>query len=393
MAESNKRYCPKCRKTFADTNFYTYKDGTKAELCKYCLTMHVDNWDASTYEWILKDFDVPYIPSKWNSLRERAVAKNPKKPLTGISVLGKYLSSMKIKPWGQYGYADTAALCQKQDEDAALLGTPREQMEEKLKNMEIAFENGEITEAQLQTYKEVYAEPQNPDYGTPEIYGVPEQSNNSFVENSPFEQVEIIDIGADLPQEDKIYLAMKWGRLYTAAEWVQLEQQYKSFTDSFDIHDPARIDTLKFICKTSLKGDPDSYQKLARVYDAQMKAGKFTEAQKKEDKGTEFSGYGQIVAFCEKEGGFIPRLETHTDRDIADKDLHDMKSWVRDLIEQDPMVFKQIEQYIKKRENADEQERDKLAAMAQGEEYYTVTDEDMTAYNASIDEQMEDDWA
>ena len=26
-------YCEKCQKTMKDTNFYTYKDGTKAELC------------------------------------------------------------------------------------------------------------------------------------------------------------------------------------------------------------------------------------------------------------------------------------------------------------------------------------------------------------------------
>ena len=31
------------------------------------------------------------------------------------------------------------------------------------------------------------------------------------VNDNPFEQVEIIDVGADLTQEDKIYLAMKWG--------------------------------------------------------------------------------------------------------------------------------------------------------------------------------------
>ena len=53
--------------------------------------------------------------------------------------------------------------------------------------------------------------------------------------------------------------------------------------DSFDIQGAARIDTLKMICKTSLKmneaidcGDIDSYQKLSRVYDSMMKSAKFT---------------------------------------------------------------------------------------------------------------------
>jgi hypothetical protein len=58
---------------------------------------------------------------------------------------------------------------------------------------------------------------------------------------------------------------------------------------SFDIQGAARIDTLKKICKTSLKmdqaidsGDIDSYQKLSRVYDTMMKSAKFTEAQNKD---------------------------------------------------------------------------------------------------------------
>ena len=46
MAEQ--RYCSKCRKTMADTNFYTYKDGSKCELCKSCLTMHINNFEPDT---------------------------------------------------------------------------------------------------------------------------------------------------------------------------------------------------------------------------------------------------------------------------------------------------------------------------------------------------------
>ena len=62
-----------------DTNFYTYKNGQKFEQCKSCLTMHIDNFDESTYLWILEKADVPYIPQEWNVLRDRAYAKNPKK--------------------------------------------------------------------------------------------------------------------------------------------------------------------------------------------------------------------------------------------------------------------------------------------------------------------------
>ena len=70
-------YCSKCGKTMAETNFYTYKDGTKAELCKACLTMHINNWDPQTFLWLLEQFDIPYIESEWNTLRDRAYQKDP----------------------------------------------------------------------------------------------------------------------------------------------------------------------------------------------------------------------------------------------------------------------------------------------------------------------------
>jgi hypothetical protein len=46
---------------------------------------------------------------------------------------------------------------------------------------------------------------------------------------------------------------MKWGRTYTAAEWVELEKTYTEMMNSFDIHDADSKNTLIFICKTNLK--------------------------------------------------------------------------------------------------------------------------------------------
>jgi hypothetical protein len=30
--------------------------------------MHVNNWDSSTFMWILQECDVPYVPDEWNKL-------------------------------------------------------------------------------------------------------------------------------------------------------------------------------------------------------------------------------------------------------------------------------------------------------------------------------------
>jgi hypothetical protein len=45
--------CEKCNKSMDEGQFYTYKDGQKTELCKKCLTLHIDNFDESTFLWLL----------------------------------------------------------------------------------------------------------------------------------------------------------------------------------------------------------------------------------------------------------------------------------------------------------------------------------------------------
>lgn len=52
--ELDRIYCSKCGKTLNKKQFYTsnnlekYPDGI-VPICKKCLTMHVDNFDSSTY--------------------------------------------------------------------------------------------------------------------------------------------------------------------------------------------------------------------------------------------------------------------------------------------------------------------------------------------------------
>jgi len=91
-------------------------------------------------------------------------------------------------------------------------------------------------------------------YGQPQSYAdALKQAKNPFQEQNFMSENDIIDPGANLSDEDKMYLAVKWGRLYRPSQWVALEQLYNEFMSSFDIQGAARIDTLKMICKTSLK--------------------------------------------------------------------------------------------------------------------------------------------
>jgi hypothetical protein len=70
--------------------------------------MHVDNWNSDTYLWILQEVDVPYVPEEWNKLL--ATYGKDRAKLTGMSILGRYLSKMKLKQYKEYRWNDTEHL-------------------------------------------------------------------------------------------------------------------------------------------------------------------------------------------------------------------------------------------------------------------------------------------
>ena len=279
-------FCEKCNKTMDENNFYTYKDGHKTELCKKCLTMHINNFDPSTFLWLLEKMDVPYIPEEWNILRDRAYAKDPLK-MNGMSVFGKYLSKMKLKQWKDYGWADTERL---QEENKKKAEEKAEEIAEREADAKERFERGEISEAQYKTLTSTEKQFENRVMMPPG--SVPGGlAPNAFDENNFMSEEELPDPALDLTQDDKVYLAMKWGRLYKPNEWIELEKKYNEMMNSFDIQDSDTTGTLILICKTYLKmnqaidcGDMEGYGKLSRVYDSLRKSAKFTAAQKKEQK-------------------------------------------------------------------------------------------------------------
>jgi hypothetical protein len=68
-----------------------------------------------------------------------------------------------------------------------------------------------------------------------------------------FEEEPEEDLG--LTEEDKRYLRLKWGKNYKQEEWVWLEQFYTEMMESYDVQTAGHMDTLKLICKTSLKAN------------------------------------------------------------------------------------------------------------------------------------------
>ena len=344
-----KIFCEKCNKEMEDTQFYTYKDGRKTELCKKCLTMHINAFDETTFLWVLEKMDLPYVPAEWNVLRDKDYQKKGELKFDSSAVFGKYLSKMKLKQWKEYGWGDgpkLIAMAEEQMAERAAINAEKDAFYRE------KFENGEISEAEYKTLTSTPAQREAAMTG-PSVnpYLGP---NNPFNENNFFREEDLPNPAEGLSGEDKVYLAMKWGRLYKPDEWLELEKMYEQMMASFDIQDADSINTLLLICKTNLKmnqaidnGDIEGFQKLSKVSEGLRKSAKFTAAQNKEGKSDYVDSIGELVRICEKDG-FIPRFATDIPQDKVDVTLQDMQGYLYKLVTQDLGFGQQIEDSLKK---------------------------------------------
>ena len=342
MAETY--YCEKCNRTMNGTEFYSsnnlekYPNDGKFSMCKKCMTMHVDNWNPDTYLWILQEADVPYVPDEWNKLMEK-YGRDPQS-MTGMTILGRYLSKMKLKQFKDYRWKDTEFLQQmannKLEQTMKRQGYDAQQIATAIEKSSIAIPEGELKEP-------VYAPPPNA------------PTEDYFAQQSGEVEQEL-----DLTDEDRTYLRLKWGKTYKPEEWVKLEQLYEEMMASYDIQGAGHKDTLKLICKTSLKanqlidiGDIEGFQKMSKVYDSLMKSGKFTAAQNKAELGEFVDSIGELIELCEKEG-YIERYYVEQPHDKVDLTIQDMQRYTRTLIEDETNISTMVEKAL--RENAKEDE-------------------------------------
>lgn len=373
-------FCDKCQRTMRGTEFYgsnnleKYPEG-KLHQCKKCLTMHVDNWDSSTYMWILEECDVPYIPEEWNKLLQKYAGEG--KTITGTTIIGRYLAKMKLKQFRDYRFKDTEFLQQMADH----------KMEETMKRQ--GYEAAEIAKVIEQSHISAPERPTPPPLTIPDSNSagnMPLDIEDYFAEqNSDYD----IDIAADLTDDDKRYLLLKWGKSYTPEEWVKLEQLYNEMMQSYDIQSAGHIDNLKLLCKTSLKsnqlldiGDVDGAQKMLRMYDSLMKSGKFTAAQNKAETGEYVDSISELVAICEKEG-FIPRYYIDQPGDRVDETIADLKGYTHSLVVDEMNLGNLIESAVKTmaREEAKEEDEDIEDEIMSLEDVDQLKDEDFEEFN------------
>ena len=245
--DTRKFYCTKCNKTMKADQFYgsnnleKYPEG-KLSQCKQCITMHVDNWNPDTFMWILQECDVPYIQEEWAKLLV-SYGKDPTK-VTGMTILGRYLSKMKLNQWREYRWKDNEFLQKmanaKTEEVMKRQGYDTQQIAEVLSGQQVKFPERPLVEP------------------TPEDFAVIKAQNGTLEDYFAIQSGGVEDdalIENDLTDEDKLHLRLKWGKAYKPEEWVKLEQLYEEMMASYDIQSAGHVDTLKLVCKCSLKAN------------------------------------------------------------------------------------------------------------------------------------------
>lgn len=387
--------CKKCGRERAATKFFKKKTKERIDICVDCLTMHIDNYDYTTFSWILEMFDIPYIKNVWIKMANDIYLKNPAK-FSNRSVIGKYIRTMNMKQYADYCFADSDKLNMAQE----MAKERREATVDKdyVLQLQKELEEGKISKAQYDTL-------------SPETPSSIDKEEEEFIALKE-EAIKPIQQGADegeirkqLTDEEYQYLLMKWGYLYQPSQLVQMEKLYNKYANEYELN-VDREDTLKKICKTSLKmdealdvGDTQSYQKLASVYDQLRKAGKFTEVQNKEEQERYLDSVGELVALCEREGGPIKEFVDPDEypQDKVDFTIKDLKSYNYNLATNELNLSDLIQTYIDKLDKAEQSGNDidlnkgLITSKEEEAEEDTLSDQEAIDFQDYLDNEIERD--
>ena len=390
-----KKTCEKCGRTLPETQFFKMKSGERYRLCKDCLTQYIDNRDNKTFDWILKEFDVPYIREIWVKQTNNAYLKNPSK-FGPKSVIGGYMRTLNMKQYEELHYehsADTLEEAKAKAKGETFVPLESENIDKEEYDKQLAA--GTISQAEYNTFvnSSTLGHLDFVDMDQPEEQK-PEDTQEDFI--SPFVKDETYWTN-QLTGEDIDYLLLKWGKVYTPEQWITMETMYQKYADEYDLNSD-RETVLKKMCRTSLKmdealdvGDITAYKNLATVFDQLRKSGKFTESQKKEEKKEVLSTIGELASICEQKGGIIEKLPQYDPdlypQDKIDLTIKDLKAYNYHLCAEELGLSDLIESYIAKLEKAEQDSmdiNDGLATSTEEEEKDKLTDQEVQEFNASL---------
>lgn len=411
-APKGKMVCKKCGRERNLIDFFTYKNGERCPFCKECLSAGIDNKKRDTFDWILKEFNVPFIKNLWLDICKRKYQKDPDR-FGPRSVIGEYLKIMKTRTYIDYTYDDSDIASEGynlrqgythkrvfRETNNSVLNRDNMTEDEK-KILEHLLEDEQEAKKELENdphlddtpiddiLQDIIPERELPEDDDPDdldfmkrlsveddgeakdatgeiLEWMPEQeertSEDRFV--SIINQDDMLQrekaISDALTADDIQMLSVKWGSDYRPSEWLRLEEMYRKYTNEFEMN-VDREEVLKKMCKTSLKmdqaldeGSIADYTKLQTAFDSLRKSGKFTEAQNKDKQEKYLDSVGELVAMVEKQGGIIPAFDYNYEvmQDKVDFTLKDMQSYTYNLVRNEMGLGNLIETYIQKLDQA-----------------------------------------
>lgn len=342
---NDKISCERCHREFYRKDFYMDKNSNPMKKCKQCMASMIDLNSRSTVMPILEEVDIPFIPEEWELLRSKYEysvkdGKRTRNPKANQSVLGRYLSKMKLVQYRDLRYSDSEDFISKSED------REKKERQEAIENFTSLLDKGLSPEEVLS-----------------KLTGKDEEEEEEKNEKL-------------LTQNQMRDLRIKWGDAYEEDELLRLQTFYNEMVDSYEITSASHEDYLKNIVKTSLRmtsaidsGDVDSFEKYSRVYDKLMKSAKFTASQVKEDERF-IDSISEMVRLCEEQG-FIPRYHIDEPQDIVDVTLRDLNNYTKNLIQNELNLDSLIEQGIEQIKLDEEKDRmeDKDMALFDDDEY------------------------
>ena len=323
---NTKFFCLGCKKTLDEKNFFKTNRTDKfingiLPYCKTCVTMGVDDTDESTFLPILKEIDIPYIPTEWRAL---VIKKTPKSP----SILGKYVSKMRLNQFKKYRWKDTEALVERETNNILMAlrqeSETESEAEEKLQEM---LSMSDIAKPQM---------------------GAMTSGGESNVQAAALYGLTPETSKYKLTQDEINELKVNWGPDYSEDEYLQLEQLFTDMKEAYILQDPIALSNSKMICKMTMKmnkfldiDDIESASKISRQLDLFIKSANLAPVQQKDRQQTTFA-ISQLAYLIEKEGGFIPTYYDDVGDEI-DQILEDMKQYTNYLVRGESNIAEMVE--------------------------------------------------
>ncbi len=312
-----KYFCPCCKKTLGEKNFFKtswiqkHPSGYIPE-CKTCVSMTIVDTDPATFLSLLKELNLPYMPSVWRGL----VAKKESK---AGSIIGKYASMARINQYKKYNWSDSEKLVE--EETKSLLDAMRQVTEnetEAQEKVEEMLSFSDITPTNTLTV----------DGGNGIISAGMYQLVGLTPETSQF----------GLTQEEIDELKIAWGKDYSEEDFLGLEQLFTDMKTAYVINDPVALSNAKMICKMTMKmnkfldiDDIESVSKISRQLDMFIKTANLAPVQQKDRQSSTFA-ISQLAYLVEKEGGFISKWDTSVAMDNIDMMMQDLQNYTQALV-------------------------------------------------------------